>query len=116
MKLLIPVRDNHTHLQTYHNHYTMKKEARSLTVSAGPTDYPRLILTGAWLTQFGFTIGDKVSVTTTDPGTITIRIETAAAVMHYLKKELRLEQQLQAAEASLQYHRSKTPPCNNTQP
>ncbi len=98
-------------------HSTMKKEGRSLTVSAGPTDHPRLILTGAWLSQFGFTIGDKVSVTATDPGTITIKIETPAAVMHYMKKEVQLEQQLQAAEANLHYHRSKPQPWNNnTQP
>jgi Toxin SymE, type I toxin-antitoxin system len=99
------------------NNFTMKKETRLLTVSTAPTEHPRLILSGAWLTQFGFTIGDKVSVTSTDPGAITIKIETPAAVMNYLKKEIQLEQQLQAAEASLQYHRSKLPPCNNnTQP
>jgi hypothetical protein len=91
----------------------MKKEARSLTVSSAPTDHPRLILTGAWLTQFGFTIGDKVSVTSTDPGTIIVKIEIPAAVMNHLKKEMQLEQQLQAAEASLQYHRSKPQPWNN---
>jgi Toxin SymE, type I toxin-antitoxin system len=96
------------------NNFTMKKETRSLTVSSAPTDHPRLILTGAWLTQFGFSIGDKVSVTGTEPGTITIKIETPAAIMHHLKQEIRLEQQLQAAEASLQYHRSKPQPCNNT--
>jgi hypothetical protein len=98
------------------NNFTMKKEARSLTVSAAPTDHPRLILTGAWLKQFGFTIGDKVSVTTTDPGTIIIKIESPA-VMDHLKKEMQLEQQLQAAEASLHYHRLKPQPWNNnTQP
>ena len=92
----------------------MKKEARSLTVSsAASTEHPRLILTGAWLTQFGFAIGDKVSVTASDPGTIVIRIETPAAVMAHLKKERQLEQQLQAAEASLHYHRSKPKPWNN---
>ena len=95
----------------------MKKEARSLTVSAAPTDHPRLILTGAWLAQFGFSIGDKVSVTSTDPGTIIIKIETPAAVIAHLKKEVQLEQQLQAAEASLQYHRSRPQPWDtNTQP
>jgi hypothetical protein len=92
----------------------MKKEARSLTVSAAPTDHPRLILTGAWLKQFGFTIGDKVLVTTTDPGTIIIKIETPAVVVAHFKKEMQLEQQLQAAEASLHYHRSKPQPWNNT--
>jgi hypothetical protein len=95
----------------------MKKEARSLTVSSAPTDHPRLILTGAWLTQFGFTVGDKVSVTPGEPGTIVIKIETPAAVITHLKKELQLEQQLQAAEANLHYHRSKPQPWNNpTQP
>jgi hypothetical protein len=99
------------------NNFTMKKEARSLTVSAASTEHPRLILTGAWLKQFGFTIGDKVSVTATDPGTIIIKIETPAAVVAHLKKEAQLEQQLQAAEASLHYHRLKPQPWNNnTQP
>jgi Toxin SymE, type I toxin-antitoxin system len=95
----------------------MKKEARLLTVSAAPTDHPRLILTGAWVAQFGFAIGDKVSVTPVEPGTIIIKTETPAAVMHHLKKEIQLEQQLQAAEAELHYHRSKTQPCYKpTQP
>jgi Toxin SymE, type I toxin-antitoxin system len=99
------------------NNFTMKKEARSLTVSSAPTDHPRLVLTGAWLTQFGFAIGDKVSVTPVEPGTIIIRTEIPATVMHHLKKQMQLEQQLQAAEAELHYHRSKPQPCNKpTQP
>jgi hypothetical protein len=106
--------DKHTQLQTI---FIMKNKARSLTVSSAPTDHPRLILTGAWLTKFGFAIGDKVSVTAANPGSIIIKMETPAAVVRHLKKEIQLEQQLQAAEASLQYHHSKPQPWNTlTQP
>jgi Toxin SymE, type I toxin-antitoxin system len=95
----------------------MKNKARSLTISSAPTGHPRLNLAGAWMDQFGFTIGDKVSVTPIEPGTIIIKTETPAAVMQHLKTEIQLEQQLQAAEAELHYHRSKPQPCNKpTQP
>jgi hypothetical protein len=109
-----PINNKHTYLQTI---FTMSTKERLLTVSAAPTDHPRLILTGAWLSQFGLTIGDKISVTCTQPGNLIIKIETPAAVVQYRKKEIQLEQQIQAAEASLQYHRSKPQPCNKpTQP
>jgi hypothetical protein len=55
---------------------TMEKKPRSLTVSESATYYPRIILTGAWLKDWGFAKGDQIFVSQT--GTRDILIKVAA--------------------------------------
>ena len=84
----------------------MKKEPRTLTVSYAPTDHPRLTLTGAWLRQFGFATGDVVSVTNLEPGVLVVKVDMPASLVNHQKQRERLERDLRAVEAELNYHKS----------
>lgn len=93
----------------------METKPRSLTVAESVHGHPKITLTGAWLAQFGFAIGDQVSVTSIEPGTLLVKVETPADIMYAAKREKQLETQLLAAEAELTYHRKAQPSQNATQ-
>jgi|SRR5580692_9529005 hypothetical protein len=54
----------------------MEKKPRSLTVSESATYHPRIILTGAWLKDWGFAKGDQLLVSQTSTRDILIKVAT----------------------------------------
>ena len=87
----------------------MEYKTRSLTVSDSVQDQPRIMLTGAWLRQWGYTPGDRILVTRTESGEITIKIEMPSAQWTEIKKKKRLEYQLQLALNDLNMHKTTYP-------
>jgi hypothetical protein len=87
----------------------MEKKTRLLTVSEAANGYPRILLNGAWLDDWGFTIGDRVAVTKTDTNEIVIKLDTPALKWMEMRRKRELQNQLIAAEDELNYHRSKHP-------
>jgi hypothetical protein len=67
----------------------MEKKPRSLTVSESADHQPRIILKGKWLRDWGFTRGDKVSVTRTDSGDILITFTAPGNIWSALRRKYR---------------------------
>jgi hypothetical protein len=84
----------------------MQNKPRSLTVSESINYHPKLILTGAWLHHFGFTIGDVVSVTCQEPGILVVKMEMPAIEALHAKREKQLKLQVTTAETELEFLKS----------
>jgi hypothetical protein len=81
----------------------MKKNSRTLTLSEAWSDscrtsFPLVRLKGFWLNDFGFHVGDKVTVTSPEPHTLIIRVTKSA-------EEFRQEK-LAAIEEQFKNHKS----------
>lgn len=75
----------------------MEKKPRSLTVSESADYHPRIILKGAWLRKWGFTKGDRVTVTRTDAGEILIKFTAPGSVWSAMKRKYRHQYELEPA-------------------
>ena len=87
----------------------MEKNSRLLTVSESAKGDPKILLTGVWVSDWGFTIGDRISVTKTKSREIVIKLDTPSSKWMAMKRKKQLENQLSAAENEIDYHRSKYP-------
>ncbi len=77
------------------------KDARHLAISESPLYQPRVVLQGVWFRKFGFEIGDQVSVTCIEPGTLLVKVETSPRVIYTQGGERKLKAQLEAAKEEL---------------
>jgi hypothetical protein len=87
----------------------MEKNSRLLTVSESAKGDPKILLTGVWLNDWGFTIGDRISVTKTDNNEIHIKLHTPSLQWTEIRRKKLLQNQLTVAESELNYHRSTHP-------
>jgi hypothetical protein len=92
-----------------HKRIAMEKNSRLLTVSESAKGDPKILLTGVWVNDWGFTIGDRISVTKTDRNEITIKLDTPSAQWKEIRRKKLLQNHLMAAESEIDYHRSKYP-------
>jgi hypothetical protein len=84
----------------------MENNIRTLTVCPSVRDHSKITLTGAWLEQWGYTVGDRIAVTKTDSGDILIKRVPLSAEECLMEKKKKLEIQLQSTLMELDF--SKT--------
>ena len=108
MKLFYFIAQLATNILT-HKRIAMEKNSRLLTVSESAKGDPKILLTGVWVNDWGFTIGDRISVTKTGTREIVIKLDTPALKWMEMRRKKELQNQLIAAEDELNYHRSTHP-------
>jgi hypothetical protein len=67
----------------------MEHKPRSLTITESADHRPRIILNGNWLRNWGFSKGDKVSVTKTGPGEILIKFTAPGTIWSAIRQKYR---------------------------
>jgi hypothetical protein len=80
-----------------------------LTVSQSDRHDPQITITGAWLRVWGFTIGDRISVTRTEDGFIDLRVVMPAEEWRQIQKKKGLEREATYAMSKLEQHKAIHP-------
>ena len=79
------------------------QNSRVLTVAESVRSQPKITLTGAWLRDCGFSIGDTVTVTCSEPGILVVQSNLPTPVMAGLIREKKQDLQHLAAEPGFHY-------------
>jgi len=98
-----------------YRHYTapssklMVRDPESYCLSRSHRNYPEIVITGAWLRDWGFAIGDRISLTLTEEDHIVMKIAIPRSQWCEILKKQRLEKRAESVIAMLEHHKAAHP-------
>ncbi|HEY4064137.1 MAG TPA: hypothetical protein VGM30_19660 [Puia sp.] len=78
-------------------------------LSPSSNNFPEIVITGAWLSLWGFTIGDRVSLTWLEKDHILMKVVAPSSEWQEVLQKKKLERQVAFATAMLERHRTAHP-------
>ena len=85
------------------------RDSESYCLSRSQRDCPEIIITGAWLRDWGFAIGDRISLTLTEEDHVLMKIAMPRSEWREILRKQKLEKQAAIANAMLQRHKAIHP-------
>jgi len=85
------------------------RQGASYSLSRSQRDYPEIVITGAWLRDWGFAIGDRISLTLTDANHIILKLAMPRIQWWEILRKQRLERQAAIATKMLTRHKATHP-------
>lgn len=85
------------------------RHGSSYSLSPSRYEFPQIVITGAWLRDWGFAIGDRISLTLTEANHIIMKLAMPRIQWWEILKKQRLERQATTANAMLAHHQAAHP-------
>jgi len=83
------------------------QNTRILKVSESARSLPKITLTGSWLQNYGFNIGDTVTVTSTEPGILVVQLNLTGPQLQHIEQARKQELETLTATTGLRYEANR---------